>query len=66
MSREDHDTLLDALKKCRGMVMLSGYRNALYDAALSDWTRYDFDMPNHSGQGKAKQRRVECLWVNGR
>jgi hypothetical protein len=32
---------------------------------LSGWACHRFDMPNHSGQGKAKQRRVECLWIKG-
>jgi hypothetical protein len=42
---------------------LSGYRSGLYDVALAGWQRHEFDMPNHSGQGQAKQRRTECLWV---
>lgn len=62
MSREDHVGLLDALRDCRCKVFLSGYRSALYDEALAGWTRHEFPMPNHSGQGKTKQRRIECLW----
>jgi hypothetical protein len=36
-------------------VFLSGYRHPLYDAMLAGWTRHDFEMPNHAGQGKTKQ-----------
>jgi DNA adenine methylase len=59
-----HAALLEALRGVRGTVLLSGYRSALYDAELAGWHRADFDMPNHSGQGRAKQRRVECVWSN--
>ncbi len=64
MGRDDHAALLDALLACRGRVFLSGYRSEMYDAALAGWTRHDFEIANHSGQGKTKQRRVECVWTN--
>lgn len=64
MGRDQHEQLLDVLKACEGAVMLSGYRSSLYDDALADWHRIEFDMPNHSGQGASKQRRIECLWSN--
>jgi DNA adenine methylase len=63
MTTAEHVELLKVLKACRGAVLLSGYRSGLYDAALAGWRRHEFDMPNHSGQGQAKQRRTECLWV---
>jgi DNA adenine methylase len=62
MTRGDHEQLLVALRDIDAKVFLSGYRSALYDEALSDWTRHEWELPNHSGQGKTKQRRVECLW----
>jgi hypothetical protein len=49
---------------CRGMVAISGYANPLYDAALASWRRVPVPMPNHSGHGRTKQRRVEILWLN--
>jgi DNA adenine methylase len=64
MTRDDHERLLVVLKETPSMVFLSGYRNDLYDTALAGWKRHEFDMPNHSGQGKSKQRRVECVWTN--
>lgn len=64
MTRADHERLLACLLGCRGRVFLSGYRSELYDSALAGWTRHEFDMPNHSGQGGTKQRRIECLWKN--
>lgn len=62
MSRGDHEQLLVALRDSPAKVFLSGYHSPLYDEALREWTCHEFEMPNHSGQGKSKQRRVECLW----
>lgn len=64
MDIEDHADFLKEISRSSSMVFLSGYRNRLYDTVLNYWKRYDFDMPNHSGQGKTKQRRVECVWTN--
>jgi DNA adenine methylase len=58
-----HYDFLYQLRECHGHVMISGYRCDLYDELLCRWGRVDFDMPNHSGQSKVKQRRVECLWI---
>ena len=46
------------------MIVLSGYRSALYDRALSGWERHETELPNHSGQGRSKQRRTESVWMN--
>jgi DNA adenine methylase len=64
MSEDDHRRLLEALRRCEGKVMLSGYPSALYDEALKDWTRHAFDLPNHAAAGKAKGRETEVLWCN--
>jgi DNA adenine methylase len=47
--------------ECKAMV--AGYRNDLYMDLLKGWRLFEFPMPNHSGQGKVKNRRTECLWV---
>jgi DNA adenine methylase len=64
MTDDQHAALLATLRTVRGAVLLSGYRSALYDAELADWHRAEFEIANHSGQGRAKQRRVEYLWSN--
>ena len=63
MTEADHVELLEALSACRGSVVLSGYPSALYDDVLGGWGRIAFDMPNHAGQGRGKQRRTEVLWL---
>ena len=59
MSDSDHLALLDALRAHPGPVVLSGYRNALYDGALSDWHRVDRTAIAEEGV-----RKVESLWLN--
>jgi DNA adenine methylase len=46
MSEADHRHLLDALRQCKGKVMLSGYPSALYDAELAGWNRHILEVPN--------------------
>ena len=66
MAVDAHRELLRVLCGACSAVCLSGYRSPLYDAALADWQRVEWDMPNHSGQGATKQRRTECLWIKKR
>jgi DNA adenine methylase len=63
MSAEQHEQLLLAALGTMGKFAISGYRNDMYDFYLQGCERIDWDLPNHSGQGKSKQRRVECLWI---
>lgn len=64
MTDEKHRDLLTLIRRCRGKVMLSGYRSAMYDDLLSGWSRHDFDAPNNAAGGKSKRRMTECLWTN--
>jgi DNA adenine methylase len=64
MSFEDHERLLDTILSAQGMVAISGYPSALYDSRIAGWRRVVFNMPNHSGQGKTKERREEVIWIN--
>lgn len=64
MTHRQHYWLVAAMRAHPGPAAISGYRCTDYDRWLRDWRRVDFDMPNHSGQGKTKQRRCESLWIN--
>lgn len=64
MTEADHEEMLETLLKCQGKVMLSGYRNELYDAKLASWRRVDWDVANHAAGGETKRRAVESLWLN--
>jgi DNA adenine methylase len=64
MTREQHGELLHLIRDVRGAVLLSGYPSSLYDTELVGWHRVEWERANDSGQGKTKERRVECLWMN--
>lgn len=59
MDDEDHVTLLQALEKHRGPVILSGYAHPIYDEQLAHWSRVE--IPAVAEHGK---RRREVLWLN--
>jgi hypothetical protein len=44
--------------------MLSGYRSALYDEALGDWTRHDTPIDNKASSAAVKRQMTENLWCN--
>jgi DNA adenine methylase len=64
MTVQDHEEMLDALKGVKGMVMLSGYANDLYDTALAGWHREVVEVPNNAAGGKTKRRMQEVIWCN--
>ncbi|WP_440640261.1 hypothetical protein ACSHT2_02650 [Bradyrhizobium sp. PUT101] len=59
MDLAGHNRLLGALRGLRGMVVLSGYAHALYDAALEDWRRIEF-----KAYADGARERTEVLWIN--
>jgi DNA adenine methylase len=59
MILDDHERLLDVLQELRGMVVLSGYCNDLYDKRLADWTRDEREFVTNG-----RTPRVECVWLN--
>lgn len=64
MTEEQHIELLDALVKCEGAVMLSGYASKLYDSRLSAWRREEMEATSHLAN--SGQKRVEVIWMNYR
>ena len=59
MTEQDHEELLETLRLHPGPVLLSGYRSALYDAALRDWHKETILSADQTGRP-----REECLWMN--
>lgn len=56
--RRDHERLVEVLRGLPCLVMLSGYRNPLYDDELSDWHRTDLVLPTQVGLV------AESIWTN--
>lgn len=59
MTREDHITMLDALRALRGAVVLSGYASPLYEEALGGWRR--IEVKTRADRAAA---RLEIMWCN--
>jgi DNA adenine methylase len=60
LSDEQHRELADELKRCRGMVVLSGYACDLYDVELyAGWRRVE-----RPTLADGARPRVEVLWMN--
>lgn len=55
----DHVALLDLLCGLRGVVVLSGYANALYDDRLKHWRRVE-----RAAFADSAEKRTEVLWIN--
>lgn len=56
--RESHERLLLDLQQVECMVMISGYRSALYADLLHDWRMITYTGMTRRGP------REECLWMN--
>lgn len=59
LSRDDHAALLELLDGLEGMVLLSGYADALYDDRLPHWRRVET-----KAYADGARPRTEVLWVN--
>jgi DNA adenine methylase len=64
MSEADHVELSEALRSCRGRVVLSGYPSPLYDRLYGGWRTASFEVANHAAGGASKARKQEVLWMN--
>lgn len=59
MSDDDHRALATTLHAARGMVILSGYRCALYDELYGDWKSID-----RLAFADGARQRTEVVWMN--
>jgi DNA adenine methylase len=59
MDAEAHGELLGTLLRLEGIVVLSGYPHALYDAALSKWWRVE-----RKALADGARPRTEVIWMN--
>lgn len=61
LTRSRYGAMLDAIKKVRGYVVLSGYENELYADELAGW--HMETRPHHNFTNRETK---ECLWVSPR
>ncbi|OUR62365.1 hypothetical protein A9Q74_05180 [Colwellia sp. 39_35_sub15_T18] len=57
-SDNQHEKLLQFLVNQKCMVMISGYKNDLYQYYLNDWNLYSFSSQTQNGKA------TECVWFN--
>lgn len=62
LTDRDHEKLIETLRAVDGMVVLCGYPNDLYDAALADWACHNTSARISGGRGTAL--RTEVVWLN--
>jgi DNA adenine methylase len=71
MTDYDHEEMLRLVTNTKGMVMISGYNNHLYDKWLQDWNKVEFSARcvaslTSKDDGEERGYRTECLWMNYR
>lgn len=59
MTEQDHVRLLETIAGSKAKIMISGYQTELYDEALKDWNRYEYDTTAEMGLP-----RKEIIWTN--
>jgi DNA adenine methylase len=64
LTDDQHLRLAQLANLCKGKVIVSGYDCPMYQELYKGWRCLYKEMPNNSGQGKTKQRRLEALWLN--
>ena len=63
MADADHEKLLDAILRLKGMVVLSAYPTHMYKDRLKGWTMVSRNASADSCLS-ANPNRVECLWLS--
>jgi DNA adenine methylase len=63
-SEDEHIELLQALRRCRATVVLSGYDSELYAAELTGWHKRTFRTTTNGDATGARAERIEVLWSN--
>ena len=66
MTKQMHSDLLNCLSGIKGKFMLSGYHSDMYDCAASQfgWRCEEREIDNKASRSKAKEKKMECLWMN--
>lgn len=63
MDNDKQIEFLKAVNKSKSMILISGYKNDIYDEYLKDWEEINFDVNTIGGNFK-KKVKTETLWKN--
>lgn len=61
MDNDEHSELLETLKKIKGMAIISGYGNSLYETSLQGWVQ-----KTKIDRNQKSKPRQECIWLSPR
>jgi DNA adenine methylase len=68
MTDEEHEELVDICSGLKGRVIISGYKNRIYERLeRSGWIRLDKEislMATAVKTGEAREKRIESVWLN--
>jgi len=68
MTNEEHEELVDICLRLKGKVILSGYRNQIYEKLEENgWIRLDKEIALRAKvveRGQEKPKRIESVWLN--
>lgn len=64
MTDENHQKLAELANLSKSFILISGYDCPLYRHFYKNWNWLAKEVPNHSGQGVVKQKRIEYLIKN--
>lgn len=65
LNSTEHEDLIEWCLLAKGKVMLSSYRNSLYDTLLNEgWTLTEFAVRTNMPRGSRCAQRVEALYIN--
>lgn len=63
MTNDEQLLFLDVVNKSKSKILISGYKNDVYDEYLKDWEEISFVVKTISGNFK-KKNKIETLWRN--
>lgn len=63
MDNETQIRFLETVNESKAKILISGYKNDVYDEYLKDWTEVSFDVNIMTGSYK-KKTKTEVLWKN--
>lgn len=63
MTNTEQLSFLEAVNKNKSKILISGYKNDIYDEYLKDWEEINFEVKTVSGTFQ-KKTKVETLWRN--
>lgn len=64
MKPDEHERLLVAIQRVKGLVMLCGYDNPLYSRYLRRWRAVDFGTAASLDANGHRPKRTERIWMN--